>query len=221
MKQLTFLIFLLFCFSTGLKAQLWGNLLPSRYMFGPRNLTLDKIQGSPYLSQDFINGKVWTVDGKTFNNVLLRYNCYSDIIEFNNQGTAYDILPKDQVSKVELGDKVFRYLEFQPGYGEKKSYFQILSEGKAILCVKYHISFLEREELRGFSTPKPDRFDELNTTYWISVNESPAKEVVSKSKLLDILSDKKNEIDAFLSSQKLSYKKIDDLKKIINYYNSL
>jgi hypothetical protein len=190
-------------------------------MFGPRHLTLDKIQGTPYLNPDFVNGKVITTDGNTFNDIPLRYNCYSDVIEFKKEDVGYDISPKDIIDKVEFGGRVFSYIQFEPGFGHNMGYFQILTEGKAKLCVKYQIGFLEREELKGFSTPKPDRFDEMKVTYWISMNDAPAKQVLNKNKFLDLFSDKKNEVESFMSNQKLTIKKEDDLKKIVSYYNTL
>lgn len=221
MKQLTAVILLLFCLSPAVNAQLHGNLLPSRYMFGPRNLTLDKIQGSPYLSPEYVNGKVTTADGITFNDLPLRYNCYNDVIEFKKEEISYDVHPKDIADRSEFGGRVFRYLQFEPSFGPNKGYFEILAEGKANLCVKYHISFIEREELRGYAVTKPDRFDNMQITYWISSENAPAKQIINKNKLLELLSDKKNEVESFISSQKLSIKKADDLKKIVSYYNTL
>lgn len=221
MKQLAVLIVLLFCLSPALKAQLYGNLLPSRYMYGPRHLTLEQIQGTPYLNPDFVNGKVTTTDGSTFNDIPLRYNCYSDVIEFKKEDVGYDIDPKNIVDKVEFGGRVFGYLQFEPGFGHNMGYFQILAEGKAKLCVKYQIGFLEREELRGYATPKPDRFDNLKVTYWISMDNAPAKQILNKGKFLELFSEKKNEVEGFMASKKLTIKKEDDLKKIVSYYNTL
>lgn len=223
MKQLTVLILLFFFLSPWVKAQTeyWTDITPARCFFGNKKLTLDQIQGSPYLSKNFIEGMVITSKGSTFKGVPLRYNCYNDILEYNNNGKAFEIMPKDQVSRAEFGGKVFCYLPYEDGKDIKSSYFSILTEGKASLCAKYSISFFEKEEVRAFSESKPERFDDFKTTYWLSLDKGAAKPILNKSQMLDIFSGKKDEVANYISSQKLSIKNVDDLKKIASYYNSL
>jgi hypothetical protein len=223
MKQLTVLIILLLFLSHWLQAQslYWSDITPARCFFGNKNLTLDKIQGSPYLSGNFVEGEVITSKGTSFKGVPLRYNCYNDILEYKKDDKPFEIMPKDQVSRAEFGGRVFCYLEYENGKGFNKSYFQILTGGKATLCVKYSISFFEREEVRAFSESKPERFDDFKVTYWISLDKTLAKPILNKNKLLDIFSGKKDEVERYISSQKLSIKSADDLKKIVDYYNTL
>ena len=42
-----------------------------------------------------------------------------------------------------------------------------------------------------------------------------------KEYLLNLLADKKKELETYFTSQKLNFKSIDSIKKIIDYYNSL
>lgn len=222
MKQLTFLIILCFlapCVQA--QALYWTDITPARCFFGSKNLTLDQIQGSPYLSKDFTEGMVTTSKGTSYNGVPLRYNCYNDLLEYSKDGKAFEIVPKEQVRRAEFGGKVFCYLEYENGKLLDKSYFHVLTEGKAILCVKYSISFFEKEEVRAFSESKPARFDDFKETYWISVDKAPAQAVLNKSKLLEMFPGKKKEVDSYISSQKLSIKNVADLKKIAIYYNTL
>jgi len=223
MKQFAIIIISLFFFSFGLKAQTlyWSDLTPARGVFGSKNLTLDQIQGSPYLSAAFVNATVITSDGKSYKDVPLRYDCYDDLFEFKNNNVIYDVEPKELVTRAEFGGKVFCYLEYEPQRPSNKAYFQILVDGKAKLCVQYKISFYEKDESKGYADPKPDRFDDLISTYWISLNNAPAKKILNKKQLMDVFSDKKNEVENYFSNQKLSVKNGDDLKKIVNYYNSL
>jgi len=223
MKQLTTFIIFLFFLSSGLKAQSLWKMFPSNSIFGRQHLTLKQIQGSPYLNPEYVNGTVIDSDGKVTKDIPLRYNCYSDVLEYKKEDKNYDILPKEQVVRADFGDHTFCYIEYEDESGNtsNKGYFQILTDDKASLFVKYHISFYEREEVKGYSEPKPDRFDNLTLTYWISFNKGPAKRILNKSKIQDIFPDKKNEMQIYISNQKLSFKKADDLKKIVSYYNTL
>ncbi len=221
MKRLTTLTILLLFLSIGLKAQVWEKMYLARNFYGHRNLALNEIAGSPYLDPEYANAKVTDRNGIQYQDIPLRYNCYSDVLEFKKDGNAYDVNPKDQVRRAEFGGRIFCYLDYASVHSANNGYFQLLTEGKANLYVRYHIAFYEREELKGYAIPKPARFDNLTETYWISIDGAPAREIFKKNDLPDLFSDKKNEIQEYISSQKLSFKKVNDLKKIVSYYNTL
>jgi len=219
MKHLiTFAIF--FCMlSPLLKAQI--DQSPIKNSFGRNHLTLADIDGSPYLESEYKVGSVITVDDVFYKDIPLRYNCFDDGLEFLKDNVAYDLKPKEKIKKAEFGGQIFVYRDFEPDGGINKSFFQLLVEGKASLYARFNIKFYEAEELKGFADPKPARFDDLSETYYISINNSPAKKISNNKKLLEILAAKQKDVESFISKQKLSVKKSADLKKIIAYYNSL
>jgi len=42
-----------------------------------------------------------------------------------------------------------------------------------------------------------------------------------KEYILNLLADKRNELETYITAQKLNFKSIDSIKKLIDYYNSL
>ena len=223
MKHLLLLTTILCLFSPLLKAQSisWNDPFPTKNSYGHFNMTLDDINGSPYLDSQYVPGVVITNEGVIYKDIPMRYNCFNDVLEFKKDDKAYDLMPKEKAARAEFGGQIFCYLPYEPASETNKAYFQVLTEGKAELCVRYRVNFYEREEAKGFADPKPARFDDLLETFWISVDKGPAKKILGKSQLLDVLSNKKSEIDSYISKQKLSVKKVNDLKKIVNYYNTL
>ncbi len=222
MKQLTILFFLFFILSTGLKAQIWENIeYPVMNYYGLKKMVLKDIQGSPFLDPQYVHGEVTIRNGSTYKDVPLRYNCADDILEYKNGDKSYEIIPKDQVRRAEFGGRIFCYLNYAPVHAQNRGYFQLLTEGKASLYVRYHITFYESDDPKGYATPKPARFDDLKETYWISIDGAPVVEISKKNDLLNLFSDRKKEMQDFVSEQKLSYKKVEDLKKIVRYYNTL
>jgi hypothetical protein len=215
-----------FCmFSTALKAQ-YGTgsstiLSPTNYHYGRNRLTIADIKGSPYLDSEYKVGTILTVDDVLYKDIPLRFNCYDDVLEFKKDNNSYELKPEEKIKKVEFGGQVFAFKEFETGNGTDKSYCEILTDGKATLCVRFSIKFYEAEPLKGFAEAQPARFDDFSETYYISVNNSPAKKISNNKKLVEILSDKQKDVEAFISKQKLSVKKSEDLKKIIAYYNTL
>ena len=221
MNRLILPFFLFFCvMSPLLKAQSLGQF-PSKNSYGRNNLTINDIKGSPYLDSEYKAGTVMTFDDILYKDIPLRYNCFDDIFEFKKDNVSYDLKPKEKIKRVAFGGKVFGYREFETNGGSDKSFCEILAEGKAVLCVRFSVKFYEPEPLQGFADPKPARFDDFSETYYISVNNSPAKKFSNSKKLLEMFGDKQKDVDGYMSKQKLSVKKLEDLKKIVTYYNTL
>ena len=218
MKHLVTITVLFCLLSPVLKAQSWSDPFPTKNSYGRNNMKLNDIQGSPYLDDQYINGTVITKDGVLYKDIPLRYNCFNDVLEIRKDDTAYDLMPKDKISRAEFGGQIFSYLDYEEG---GKAYFKILAEGKAKLGARYFINFYEQEELKGFAEAKPARFDDLVETFWVIIDDAPARKILNNKTLLEILGDKKSEIQSYINKQKLSIKKVNDLKKIINYYNTL
>ncbi len=220
--KIIFLIFFLTLFSDFANAQYaWLEKSPSKLRFGRADVSLSEIQGSPYLDKEFRIGTVLTTDNLTYRDIPLRYNCFDDVLEFIKNDVSYEMMPKTLIKRAEFGDKVFSYKDYESGKSVSKSFFSLLTEGKATLCSRYTIRFYEPEPLKAYSEPVPARFADFNEKFYISLNGAPAKVITNNKKLIEILSDKKGEIESFIAKQRLSYKKAEDLKKIIAYYNSL
>ena len=58
-------------------------------------------------------------------------------------------------------------------------------------------------------------------SYYLYVNGKEVKIKLNKNDILNVLSDKKNEIKDFVLSNKLTYSKEEDVYKILEYYDSI
>ncbi len=190
-------------------------------LYTNQNLKLSDIKGTPYLTEDFVPGKLSTTDGLINENIPLRYNAYSDDLEFKKGNEIYIVDPKSIVKKAEFGGTVFGYSSYLYGGKILTGFFKILAEGKARLMARYVIVFLDKEEQKAYAEPKPARFDEARKEYYISIDEDPAKLFTSKKGLLDLLGDKKKEVENYFSKNKLTAKGEEQYIKIVSYYNSL
>ncbi len=199
----------------------WNDPFPANSHYGRNNLTINDIDGSPYLDAEYKVGTVLTDDGTLYKDIPLRYNCFDDVLEFEKDDSPYDLLPKTKIKRAEFGNQVFTYKDIESNNGSEKSFLQVLAEGKATLFARFGVKFYEAEELKGFADAKPARFDDFSETFYVSVNDVPAKKIINNKKLVEILGDKKKEVESYISKQKISIKKVDDLKKLVAYYNSL
>jgi len=193
----------------------------ARLSYGRNHLKMADIQGSPYLDSEYKVGSFLTDAGELYKDIPLRYNCCEDILEFKKGDVAYELVPKSKVKRAEFGNKVFVYSLFESDGKIDTSYFEVLAVGKAALYAQYSIKFYEAAPLQAYSDPKPARFDDFSESHYISIDNSPAKKISTNKNLIELLADKQKEVKDFISKQKLSAKRVDDLKKIIAYYNTL
>jgi len=229
MKKVLFLLFVFFTMADSLNAQTMLNGLMDNFRFNKitegtysrNNLKLTDIQGTPYLDEEFIPGKITTGEGVVYTDIPLRYNGYSDELEFQKGVDSYIFDPKTIVKRAEFGGLVFGCMEYYEGKKIQNGFFGILAMGKATLLVKYTVKFLEKEAVKAFVEPKPARFDPPVKDYYLTIDGTPANFISGKKGLLELFGTHKGEMESFISKNKLSIKKDNDLTKIVVYFNGL
>ena len=228
MKRVIFFI-LLFVLANSLNAQTMLNGLMDNYRFKKmtdgtytrNNLKMSDIQGTPYLNEEFSPGKIITPEGAIYENIPLRYNGFSDDLEFQKGEDTYNIDPKTIVKRAEFGGVVFSCMKYDAGGKTQNGLFEILTEGKATLLIKYSVKFLEKEVVKAFVDPKPARFEAPKKEYYITFDGTPAKLVTNKKNMLELFGNQKDEMESYISKNKLSIREDDALTKIVAHYNSL
>jgi hypothetical protein len=185
------------------------------------SLKISEIQGTPYLDKEFNPGKITTNEGTVIADIPLRYNGSTDDLEFLKGEDHYVVDPKTLVAKAEFGGKVFSCKQYDINNRTQSGFFEILNEGKATLLIRYTVKFYEKEPPKPFSDPKPARFDNPKKEYYLSFGGLPAKLITTKKSFLELFGNQKDEMDAFISKNKLSIKEDGELKKIVAHFNSL
>lgn len=229
MKRILFLVLVIFTMTEGLSAQTMLNGLMDNVRFNKitegtysrYNLKLSEIQGSPFLNEEFMPGKIITEADVIYTDIPLRYSGYSDELEFQKGVDEYIIDPKTIVRRAEFGGMVFGCREYYEGKKIQNGFFEIVEEGKATLLARYTIKFLEKEAVKAFADPMPARFDPPLKDYYLMIDGKPANVISGKKGLLELFGAQKDEMESFISKNKLSIKKDDDLTKIVVHYNSL
>ncbi len=181
-----------------------------------------KIQGSPYLNDEFISGSVFTTSKTQFTDVPLRYNIYNDNIEFKqNNNPVQELANPEIVEKVEFGDYKFVYIPYSDSRKTDKGFFNILEEGKATLYQKPLVIFEEAKATSPYQDAKPARFDRKSDEYYIGVENGEAKKIDSKKDLPDLFPDHKKEVETFIKKKKVKPNDEESLVELVKYYNSL
>ena len=143
--------------------------------FGRLNLKISDIQGTPYLNEQFEVGKITTPEDSVFANIELRYNAFSDDLEFKQGENVFNIGYKTIVKKAEFGGDIFSCRSYEVDGNIRDGFFKILMEGRATLMAKYKILFLDRVEAQAFSDYQPARFDIVRMEYFLAFDRNPSK----------------------------------------------
>jgi hypothetical protein len=228
MKLTVIGIFLFILLTNSLSAQtmidgLWDSYRFTKTregIFPEYNLKMSEIKGTPYLDEAYKPGKIVTNEGTIYTDIPLRYNAYSDDLEFQKDKDAYKIEPKTIIKSAEFGGAIFRCMQYVLNGKTQNGFFEILAEGKATLLMRYSKRFFDSEEAKAYSEAKPARFEEAKITYFITIDGTPAQLITSKKSLPELFGDKKSEMESYISKNKIAIKG-DDLTKIIVHFNSL
>lgn len=99
-----------------------------------------------------------------------------------------------------------------------KTFYQVLSDGETPLLKRSFKKILENKPYGSATVVKT--FEEIHNYYLVQQGK-PLKIKKDKKAILELLSDYKSELEAFIKSNNLSFKSETDLIMLMTYYNSL
>ncbi|MDQ3683715.1 MAG: hypothetical protein M3352_11700 [Bacteroidota bacterium] len=162
---------------------------------------------------------VKTRDGKVYNRVKGR-------IDLLTNGFIYTVKGQDLICAIPISQIIFDSYDatwsgaiFKNGYPfinkqNDKSFYQVLSEGKATLLKYYAIQWFDD---KPYNTTNITRIYTKVELYYLYLNGEIFKLEKNNGNLLKLLAATAN----YISTQKLNLKKEEDVIKLVAYYNSL
>jgi hypothetical protein len=188
-----------------------------------RNKTIQpgnpNIQGSPYLADEFIAGTIYFDKKYKIEKVPLRLNLFNGDLEFKDKNVIMAFSEPARIDKVMLGEQTFIYL---PDEKEAISGFVRRWHTHApLILTKMKVDFYNKEPEKGYSQPKPDRFEKALDKHFLLTTDGRIEKVSSIKKLIATLGNHESELTEYARSNKISTSKIDDLVNFIEYYHSL
>lgn len=180
------------------------------------------IKGSPYLNDEFFFGSIYTYEKQSFSDIPLRYNIYNDDLEFKTPaGQVQALATPDIVELAVFGSTQMVYLPYEIKSKPKKGFFIIMVKGKASLYSKPAVMFKEATTPGAYKDPEPPKFVRKSDDYYLHFESEEAKLVGNKKELIAAFPDNKDKIKSFISKNKIKSNKPEDLKELVEYYNSL
>jgi hypothetical protein len=180
------------------------------------------IKGSPYLNSDFIKGSLFTNNAVEYTDIPLRYNIYNDEMEFvSPEQKTLAMTTPEILDKVTFGDYTMEYLPYDINGKVKHGFFIVISKGNASLYARPEVLFQQAVPPGAYKEPEPAKFIRKADSYFIRIGQEAALKVDNKKELLAAFTDHQGEIETFIKKNKIGTKDAADLKKLVEYYNSL
>jgi hypothetical protein len=180
-----------------------------------------KIEGTPYLSEKYVDGEI-LLGTSVRSTVPLRYNAYQDLMEYQQNGKALVLDPTTKIKRVRLGESTYVVDKFPFDGKTKYGFLNLLDSGKVTLLAKKVVKYQEPIKGRALDGGDvPAKFSRSNDTYYYRIGNGELLEVESIKDMIASFPDKQEELKQFAKKEKISPKKEDELVKFVRYYNSL
>jgi len=178
-------------------------------------------KGSPYLQPDYVYAFVDDIN-KPFK---MRYNAYTDEMEFDNDGVTYD-LDKAQYKVVNFNDLNKKYIiaNYNDGNADYFGYLVELASGTGYSLYKREkIEYLEgKKSETGFGIDSSPEFRIKKETFFMKMKSGEVIPVPnSKGKMSELFEEKTSLVKAFIKKNKTSLTDENDLKILFQFLNSM
>lgn len=171
-----------------------------------------------FLSADFLPGSV-TIGGKTFDNVSIRYDLYTDQVQIPLTNGPVLQLNKEMVDSFSLSfmNKEWRFVNIkEDSLNLFNGYVNVLYKGKSELYVKY------RKEIASLAVDKIyDKFYLMQNVYL--VKDQLPHQITGERKFIELFGEDEKAIKDYIRATKvvLSKKNPESFIPVISYYDNL
>lgn len=186
------------------------------------------VSGTPFLLEEWKLGKITLSDNTIFNNIKIRLNLYNQQVHFLKSDNVEMTAPKGAIKGLIIFDSTnqgSQKLAFLSGFPAidnqiNSNFYEILSSSKIMFLKAMRKTIHEdKDDLSGEVRKE---FREYDDYYFLVKGESALQRIKrDREFVLNFMKDKKDKIDSFLQTNKISFKSTDDIKKLLDYYNSL
>jgi len=190
----------------------------------------EKIEGSPYLTEEYVPSKVFLKNNKKPAKVKLKYNAYADQFQYVQSDREF-IVKEEEIDSIEYMNNDFLYTTyinkesglFSSSEEKKEGYLARLVKGPCSLFKGFFIEFYKASEAKGYESSQPPRFENEEPTYYIQFKEDtyPREiETFRRNKFLEHFdSSLESKLKNYIKDNNIRLRKEEDLVQFIRYYN--
>jgi hypothetical protein len=227
MSRQTISFILIFCAVSVAKGQEFSNLRSfydefRRSKYEQSFNEKKDINGSPWEKPEFVPGEIYTSGNKHYSGIPLRYNIYSNQIEFRKpEGGIFEIDPPEIIDSLFIGESYYIFYPYVAGSKTQKSYFKVLTKGSPMLLLRMNVILKEAEPPGAYKEAVPASFVRMQDDFYLAAYPSDANKFSGKKELLELLGSHKEELELFIKQNKLKFNRQDDMIKLLKFYYTL
>ncbi len=181
-----------------------------------------EIKGSPYLADSFMTGSIYTHNKQQFLNIPVRYNIYTDNIEYIlGAGRVLQLEDAESVEKVEFGSYNLIFIPGEKQKSKGSGFFIVLAEGKVSLLSKPGIRLKKPTPPGGYAEQEPPSLVRKPDTFYLKTSNNHILPVQNKKGLISAFPDNKEKMSLYIKKKKIKHLDSESLTELIRYYNSL
>jgi hypothetical protein len=228
--------FLLFAFSTYINAQVldnragfaYANLISKTKTSGKSiSNDLKNVVGDPYLNKKFIPGKILFKDEKVKKHFLLRYNANKDLIEVEAEGGIIDNVLMSEKISCQIGKDVYEYTTYINAEERREvaGYIKILhkSENNVLFSKQKKTFYQEKISVDPLVPSYKAKYVASEKFYLLEKSDNTAYLLKKRKYFLNRINSSitKKEMKKFIKKERISFKKEQDLIRLIKHYNQI
>jgi len=179
------------------------------------------VEGTPFLYKTWMPGTATAADGKVYDNLKLNYNLLDDVLLFKYDSEDKEMkFEKDIVSfNVKLPVQA-TYANRYPEIDKQTAatYYEVLSSNGKTALLKYSGKTINA--VKNYDATVTKKFQDI-TAYYVFKNGKMQKLNKSKDSVLNVLADKKDQLQTYVKTNPVNFKKDEDLARVFDYYNTL
>ncbi|MCZ4243400.1 hypothetical protein [Pedobacter punctiformis] len=173
-------------------------------------------EGSPFFNNSYTESRVKTNSQKEFMAPALRYNLYTQQLEYSDNDKVYAI--QDSVQAFTMPDSLGHIHHFIKKKGEKKdAFYEILFSGNAELLKQY---IAKNEVTEDWYTKKQVKKMVHQVIYFLNKDGKIQKISPAGKNIHALLADKKDKIQALIDTEKPDLNTDTGLIEVFKYYNA-
>jgi hypothetical protein len=200
-----------------------------QFFFDAQGVALNRyvgVNGNPFLLDEWVTTKKIVLgNGSTIGNYKIKFNTNDNSILFLDSLKNAKVAKPLLIRELRITDslRLFKNYCIKNGFPSierqtEATYYLVLAEGKCTL-LDYQTKAIvtSKNDLSGEISKDFEKSD----TYYLYFNNTMLALKRSKSFLFEILHDKETDLEKYIEENKISFKKIEDITRLINYYNTL
>lgn len=195
------------------------------YRIVERQFDYSAIDGSPYLDDELVLGYGILKNGDSLS-FYMRYDMYSDEIEYLKADKLYTITNKPDLYYIVLNNYRFVYKDYiSDGIITKGFLIQLYDDNYSLFEKKYtKFQDAKPQKTMPFSEATPAKFKTPRSEWYFSTNSVPISQFTPDNSGLKLISQNDailKKLKSFIKQNHLKIRKEEDMISLFKYYNSI